>query len=256
MLWETGRPKASSDPPKAPACRSWRCVLMTDSVRREYYQAASGSRSNWLCQTTFVHLLSPYPDPPGRHEVSPPSGPCSVSGVRPAPLARRRRRNHHRGKVGLMGDALLTRASLLARLGDPEDRGAWQQFVQLYGSLVYGYARGRGLQDADAADLTQEVFLAVAQAAGRWEYDPQQGSFRGWLYGITRHKLAKFLQRRYAEPVGSGDTSAQQRLDQQPQPGPDPEAAWEQEFQQQVFRLAAAQIRDSFAPTTWQAFWR
>jgi RNA polymerase sigma-70 factor (ECF subfamily) len=155
-----------------------------------------------------------------------------------------------------MASALLTRPSLLVRLRDPDDRAAWKQFVELYGSLVYGFARQRGLQDADAADLTQEVFLAVAQAAGRWEYDPQQGSFRGWLYGITRHKLAKFLQRRYAEPVGSGDTSAQQRLDQQPQPGPDPEAAWEQEFQQQVFRLAAAQVRDSFAPTTWQAFWR
>ena len=74
-----------------------------------------------------------------------------------------------------MADALLTRASLLARLGDPQDRAAWQQFVQLYGSLVYGFARQRGLQDADAADLTQEVFLAVARAMGRWRYDPQLG---------------------------------------------------------------------------------
>ena len=64
------------------------------------------------------------------------------------------------------GDALLTRASLIARLGDPEDRAAWQEFVELYGGLVYGFARKRGLQDADAADLTQEVFLAVARAAG------------------------------------------------------------------------------------------
>jgi RNA polymerase sigma-70 factor (ECF subfamily) len=155
-----------------------------------------------------------------------------------------------------MTSALLTRASLLARLRDPQDRAAWQQFVELYGSLVYGFARQRGLQDADAADLTQEVFLAIAQTAGRWHYDPQQGSVRGWLYGVTRNKLAKLLQRRHAQPIGSGDTNAQQRLDQQPDPGCDPQAAWEQEFQQQVFRLAAAEIRDSFAPTTWQAFWQ
>ena len=155
-----------------------------------------------------------------------------------------------------MGDALLTRASLLARLGDPQDRAAWQQFVELYGGLVYGFARQRGLQDADAADLTQEVFLAVAQAAGRWHYDPRQGTFRGWLYGITRNKLAKFFERRRSQPVGSGDSNAQQRLAEQPSPGPDLEAAWEQEFQQQLFRLAAAQIQDNFAPTTWQVFWR
>src|SRR5438874_11082520 len=100
-----------------------------------------------------------------------------------------------------MGDVLLTRASLLTRLGDPQDRGAWQQFVELYGSLVYGFVRQRGLQEADAADLTQEVFLAVAQAAGHWNYDPGQGTFRGWLFGITRNKLARFFRRRYTEPA-------------------------------------------------------
>jgi RNA polymerase sigma-70 factor (ECF subfamily) len=155
-----------------------------------------------------------------------------------------------------MGDALLTRASLLARLGDPLDRTAWRQFVELYGSLVYGFARRRGLQDADAADLTQEVFLAVARAAGRWHYDPRRGSFRGWLYAVTRKKIARFLQGRRHQPVGSGDSGAHQRLAEEPSPEPDPEAAWEQEFQQQLFRLAAAQVQDSFAPTTWKAFWQ
>src|ERR1700735_1692360 len=106
----------------------------------------------------------------------------------------------HRGKVGLMEDALLTRASLLARLGDPGDRAAWRQFVELYGGLIYGFARRRGLQDADAADLTQEVFLAIAQSAGRFHYDPRQGSFRGWLYGVTRNKIARFLQDRRSQP--------------------------------------------------------
>src|SRR5206468_1749368 len=108
-----------------------------------------------------------------------------------------------------MADALLTRPSLLVRLRDPKDRAAWQQFVHLYGSLVYGFVRQRGLQDADAADLTQDVFLAVSQAAGRGQYDASRGSFRGWLYGITRNKLAKFLRRRHLQPVGSGDTNAQ-----------------------------------------------
>jgi RNA polymerase sigma-70 factor (ECF subfamily) len=155
-----------------------------------------------------------------------------------------------------MGDALLTRASLLARLANPQDGSAWKQFVELYGSLVYGFVRQRGLQDADAADLTQEVFLAVARVAGRWQYDPQKGSFRGWLFGITRNQLANFLQRRRAASVGSGDSNAQRRLEQQPGPGSDFEGAWEQEYQQQLFRLAAAEVRDHFAPTTWQAFWR
>jgi RNA polymerase sigma-70 factor (ECF subfamily) len=155
-----------------------------------------------------------------------------------------------------MGDALLTRASLLARLGDPEDRAAWRQFVELYGSLVYGFARQRGLQDADAADLTQEVFLAVARAMGRWHYDPEQGSFRGWLYGITRNKVAGFLQSRRSQPIGTGDTDAYLRLTEEPGRVTNPEDDWERQFQQQLFRVAAARIQDGFAPTTWMAFWR
>jgi RNA polymerase sigma-70 factor (ECF subfamily) len=145
---------------------------------------------------------------------------------------------------------------LLARLGNPEDRAAWQQFVQLYGSLIYGFARHHGLQDADAADLTQEVFAEVARMAGRWGYDPERGSFRRWLFGVTHHKLARFLRTRRLQPVGSGDSGTQRRLEEEPSPAADQEAAWEQEFQQQLFRLAAAQVRDRFTPTTWQAFWQ
>jgi len=154
-----------------------------------------------------------------------------------------------------MGDALLTRASLLARLGDPQDSAAWKQFVELYGRLVYGFARQRGLQDADAADLTQEVFLAVSQGASRFKYDPKQGTFRGWLFGLTRNKIAKFLQRRRYQPVGSGDTNANRRLEEQPDAEPDPKGIWEEEYQKQLFRLAAAQIRDNFTDSTWRAFW-
>ena len=155
-----------------------------------------------------------------------------------------------------MPDALLTRASLLVRLRDPRDSLAWQQFVDLYGSLVYGFVRRRGLQDSDAADLTQEVLQAVSQSMGRWQYDPAQGTFRGWLFAVTRNKMARFLERRRRQPIGSGDSGAQERLNEQASPDQESEKAWDQEYQQQLFRLAADQIRSSFTEKTWQAFWQ
>ena len=155
-----------------------------------------------------------------------------------------------------MGDALHTRATLLARLHDPNDSSAWRQFVELYGSLVYGCARQHGLQDADAADLTQEVFFALAKAAGRWRYDPGRGSFRAWLHGTTRNKIALFLRDRRGEPLGTGDSNTHRRLAEEQSEGLDADSAWEKAFQQQLFRLALRQIQDCFAPTTWLAFWR
>jgi hypothetical protein len=58
------------------------------------------------------------------------------------------------------------------------------------------------------------------------------------------------------QAVDSGDSSVDQRLVEELGSGPDPEEAREQEFRQQLFRVAAAQVRGSFAPTTWEAFWR
>src|SRR5436305_15246010 len=90
-----------------------------------------------------------------------------------------------------MGKAPTTRPSLLVRLRDARDRAAWSQFVELYAPPVYGFARKQGLQDADAADLTQEVLRAVSAAVGRLEYDARLGSFRGWLFTVVRNKLHK-----------------------------------------------------------------
>src|SRR5262245_48529780 len=97
-----------------------------------------------------------------------------------------------------MSDHPSTRASLLVRLRDPHDGAAWDTFVRLYAPLVYGLARRRGLQDADAADLTQEVLWTVARSVGGLEYDPARGTFRAWLYTVVRTRLINFLARRDA----------------------------------------------------------
>jgi RNA polymerase sigma-70 factor (ECF subfamily) len=154
-----------------------------------------------------------------------------------------------------MRDSPATRASLLLRIRDPNDTEAWRQFVDVYASVVYGFARRRGLQDADAADLMQEVFRTVAASAGRLEYDPERGSFRNWLYTVTRNKLYNFLdgQRRHAR--GSGDSATQERLEGQAVRPDDAASLWDQEYERRVFGWAAEQVRGEFQENTWQAFW-
>src|SRR5712691_11419520 len=100
-----------------------------------------------------------------------------------------------------------TRASLLVRLRDPCDEAAWREFVELYVPLVYGYARKQGLQDADAADLSQEVLGAVAGAVGRLDYDPERGAFRNWLFTVLRRKLSDWRSADKNRQHGSGDTA-------------------------------------------------
>ena len=148
-----------------------------------------------------------------------------------------------------------TRASLLVRLRDPHDKEAWGQFVHVYAPVVYGFARKRGLQDADAADLIQEVFRSVAGAAGRLEYDPKRGSFRGWLYTITRNKIFTFLDSQRRQVRGSGDSGAQTFLEGQAGREDGTDELWDQEYERSAFAWAAERVRGEFQETTWKAFW-
>jgi RNA polymerase sigma-70 factor (ECF subfamily) len=146
-----------------------------------------------------------------------------------------------------------TRRSLIVKLRDPADTGAWREFVALYEPLVYRLARRKGLQDADARDLCQEVLHAVAQAIHRW--DPERGSFRGWLSRIARNLLINFLTRGRNQPRGSGDTGIQDLLDAHPAADPSATAIFEAEYRRQLFHWAADEIRGEFTPSTWRAFW-
>lgn len=150
----------------------------------------------------------------------------------------------------------LTRASLLVRLRDPNDVMAWREFVQLYASIIYGFARKRGLQDADAADLMQEVLRSVSSAMGRLNYDPAKGTFRGWLYSITRNKIYTFLESRSRQARGAGDSNSQQRLEELPNRTGETDDDWDKEYERKSFVWAAERVRHEFQPTTWNAFWK
>ena len=154
-----------------------------------------------------------------------------------------------------MSSPSVTRASLLVRIRDPQDRLAWGQFVHLYAPLIHAYGMRRGLQDADAADLVQDVMRIVTRSAGAFEYDRSRGSFRGWLLTVTRNELRKAVARRQKQATGSGDTQMAGFLAEQPDERSDAEQ-WDREYRWTRFHWAAERVKGEFRETTWQAFWR
>jgi RNA polymerase sigma-70 factor (ECF subfamily) len=155
-----------------------------------------------------------------------------------------------------MHDQPTTRPSLLLRLRDPADDRAWVEFTDLYGPLIRRVARRGGLQDADAADLEQEVFRAVAGAIGRYDPDRSRGSFRGWLLRIARNLLLNLLAAQRRRPTAGGGTDAVALLAAVPDPAAEDSSVFEAEYRRRTFEWASAQVRGEFRPTTWQAFWR
>ncbi len=151
-----------------------------------------------------------------------------------------------------------TRPSLLVRLKAPRNERAWAEFLEIYEPLIYRLARQKGLQAADADDLTQEVFRAVAGAIDRWEPDPAQGPFRAWLFRIARNLIINMLDARSRRTAGygTGGSDLIKLLEAQPAPAAEDTALFDGEYRRRLFVWAAERARGGFRENTWQAFWR
>src|SRR4051794_22798446 len=103
-------------------------------------------------------------------------------------------------------ELLATRRSLVERLGDWNDRKRWQQFFDSYWRLIHGTARKAGLTEAEAQEVVQETLITVAKKIEQLKYDPEIGSFKGWLLNITRWRIADQFRKRKPEVQRAGPT--------------------------------------------------
>jgi RNA polymerase sigma-70 factor (ECF subfamily) len=139
-----------------------------------------------------------------------------------------------------------------ARAGDAE---AWRRLLHLYVPLVDYWCRQWGVRGADSDDVQQDVFSAVAAALPTFQRDRAGGTFRGWLRGITRHKLLDYLRRRDHQPRPAGGSDAHHRLQQVAEPPPDLAEEPAHEVNS-LYRRALDLVRSEFEDRSWQAFWR
>ncbi|MFN0052049.1 MAG: RNA polymerase sigma factor [Planctomycetales bacterium] len=145
-----------------------------------------------------------------------------------------------------------TSPSLLVRLRDSRDGKAWELFIETYGPLITRFCRRRGLQDADAVDVSQEVMTKVVQALRTFEYQPARGRFRDWLGAVVRSRLADFhaLQKKLASVNGQSPSVV--NLDEALSGSVD--AEWPSQFHDHLLRVAMERTRGDFEPQNWRAF--
>ena len=144
------------------------------------------------------------------------------------------------------------------------DSIAWQRVVQIYGPLVYSWARKTGLQPQDAADVTQDTFLAISTKLAQFRLDRPGATFRGWLRTITRNKAADLVRERFGKPVVRGGTvnlkAIEALLDDADSPNVSSSATDsvddDKRDKHAVMRRIMSILRGSFEKNTWQAFWR
>jgi len=149
---------------------------------------------------------------------------------------------------------LATRASLLLQLRDHGNQSAWAEFLSIYMPLLHAYAMKAGLQDSDAADIAQETVRQVFRNIDRFDYQPDRGSFRGWLLTIARNLIRKHANKMAKGTPGTGDSNMLELLHQQA--SPETTDQWELDYRMRLFHVAAEKVKQEFRQNTWIAFWR
>ena len=148
-----------------------------------------------------------------------------------------------------------TRSSLLARVCE-RDGQAWSELVELYGPLIAHWCQRCGLQSHATADCVQDVFLAVHRHVALYQPQGASGSFRAWLWTITRNKIRDCI-RKTQWPAAGGTTALgnlQQLADDVDEPGLDQPSSVEDV--QSLAARALKQIQIEFEPRTWEIFHR
>jgi RNA polymerase sigma-70 factor (ECF subfamily) len=140
-----------------------------------------------------------------------------------------------------------TPVSLLERLRHSPDEAAWTRFVHLYSPLLFRWARQAGLDDGDAGDLVQDVFVILLKELPRFEHDPAH-SFRAWLKTVVLNRWRNQIKRQARAPAQPGDGFLADVS------APDDSLFEEQEYRRQLLRRALELLRDEFQPATWEAF--
>lgn len=143
-----------------------------------------------------------------------------------------------------------THVSLLARLVDPHDEAAWSEFLAIYESAVYRYARSRGLQDSDARDVVQNVVVAVHAKVATWVPDGQKGSFRSWLLRTSHYVAMNTLRSLRRADCLVAACDVEEIASEVPLNCENESLDWER----WAFSWAAAIVKGEVAEATWRAF--
>src|SRR5437763_7862345 len=151
-----------------------------------------------------------------------------------------------------------TRRSLIERLADWNDRKQWQEFFDGYWKLIYSAARKSGLTDAEAQEVVQETVITVAKNIEKLKYDPNRGSFKGWLLQITRWRIVDQFRKREPGNAKAPRTTEDRltaTIDRVPDSGvADLDAMWEAEWKQNLFEGAIARVKKKVDPKQFQIF--
>src|SRR5688572_125689 len=140
---------------------------------------------------------------------------------------------------------------LLLRLSAcPTDGQVWGEFVRRYSGPIYRWCRRSGLQDADAQDVTQDVFAGILRAVGT--FDRSRGRVRTWLFRVVANQISDWC-RDSTHRQEKGTEAARHALAARPA-SRELEARLSEEFDLELLEVAEMSVRLQVKPEVWSSY--
>jgi RNA polymerase sigma-70 factor (ECF subfamily) len=142
---------------------------------------------------------------------------------------------------------------LLNLLRDPTDQAAWTTFVVRYGPKIACWCRQWRLQQASVEDVTQNVLTTLVRRLRTFTYDPQRGTFRGWLKTVTDHAVQAYLKSAEQNGRGTGDSAVLHFL-QSCEAREDLHKTLAEVYDLELFELAKKRVQLRVSPRDWKIY--
>jgi RNA polymerase sigma-70 factor (ECF subfamily) len=145
-----------------------------------------------------------------------------------------------------------TRSSILAGVTDTADGAAWARFFDTYAGYVFGIARHRGLAEADADEIVQQVMRELVHGRALRQYDRAKGPFHQWLAQLVAWRTSNWRRkddaRRAAEARNAARTTPPGEMP------PEVETVCEAEWRATVLDEALRRLREESNPVHYAIF--
>ena len=138
-----------------------------------------------------------------------------------------------------------TSKTLLDRIA-AGDEISWDEFYDRYCGIVRSLAKFKGLDDAGADDICQQVMLQFFKQSKTFKFDPDIARFRTFFGRIIQAKIADHYRRKKEEPSDEiGDEPAD--VDQN-------DELFLNEWRKMILKEAERELKNRVAPETFQAY--
>lgn len=130
-----------------------------------------------------------------------------------------------------------TDPNLIHAIRDIANHEAWKTFERRYSPIVRAYCASRGMRVCDTEDVSQEVFLRISTYGFADRYDPQLGTFRSYLFRVTRGVASRYEDSKAQQPAAF---QAEQSVEEE----------WDRAWKAHAIRLAVARVEKSSSAST------